>query len=948
MKNLCLRHSRRLLTVLSLFSSPLLLKAQQAAFTYSATPVNLCAPMSVAFHNTSTGTPLSLVWDFGNGRSSREQHPVISFETPGPVTVTLTAYYANSTSSVSQSLTVYPKPVVDFTVSNRYACGTYTATFTDLTPGGQQRTWDFGDGTPPVTTSSATVQHQYTRIDTFDVSLTVSNANGCTQTLRKEGFIQVAAPVIDPGNTGLQGCIPFDASFNAVVTTINNDAVTACTWNFGDNSTDQSTTPSITHRYNNAGSYNVSLTVTTQQGCTATRTFQQLVKTGTPPQNVSFTATRTDDCAGTSTRLLASAINADSYRWDFGDGTAQEGTAHDINHIFRTGGNVTIQMAAGSNGCYTAATPVTLTNLGPVANFTFQRRCDNKMAFDFINISTGSPSDMYEWDFDDGSPLDNSAHPRHIYTIGGTYTVRLTVRNTAQQCVSTYFQTIQVFTADFHTGVGTICRSSEVPYGVVHVPHTLVETYDWRFGDGSTLVTTDEDIRKTVYTTGVFTDMLIIRYKDPAYCPDTIVKQNHLTVIAPEAGLTVSGNACEGQPVIFDQTSIPSPNIPLTEWQWDLGNGIRSTSQEPPPTIYKASGTFPVKLVVTDARNCKDSTTINITVHPTPIVHAITPQAKICEGNSVILQGISNASIQWQPPYQASCINCNNPSVTPLKDTSYIAVATNAHGCTTSDTVEIRVVPAVQLEVSADTSICNGMNAQLRASGAATYSWTPANSTIIGANTAMPVVTPVTNTTYTVNASNDPACPAATAQINVEVKPVPEVNAGADQVVTVGSVVQLAATYSNDVVSMEWKPATWLDCATCPETVSAPRQSMDYALEVTNHLGCKRTDIMNIKLVCDQSVVFFPNGFSPNGDGMNDIFYARGKGVRIIKSLRIYSRLGQEVFRRENFNVEDVSMGWDGTFKGRPLAADVYIYMVELLCDSNETFHLKGNVTLLR
>src|SRR5690606_20237933 len=105
MKNLCIHRGRQLLTVLSLLLSPVLLKAQQAAFTYNTTPVNLCAPVSVAFHNTSTGTPLSLVWDFGNGRSSREANPVISFDAPGPVTVTLTAYYSTNTSSVSQSLT---------------------------------------------------------------------------------------------------------------------------------------------------------------------------------------------------------------------------------------------------------------------------------------------------------------------------------------------------------------------------------------------------------------------------------------------------------------------------------------------------------------------------------------------------------------------------------------------------------------------------------------------------------------------------------------------------------------------------------------------------------------------------------------------------------------------------------------------------------------------------
>lgn len=947
-RTLCVRRSRQLLTVLSLLVAPVVLKAQQAVFTYTAAPGSQCSPTTISFRNTSAGAPLSLVWDFGSGRTSREANPVITFDTPGPVTVTLTAYYANSTSSTSQSLTIYPKPVVSFSVDRRLACGNYTATFTDHTPGASQRTWDFGDGSAPVTTSANTVQHAYTRIDTFDVTLTVTNANGCTQSLQQKDYIAVAAPVITMNNTSLQGCVPFDAGLSAAVSTINSDPVATYAWTFGDNSSGTTNTPVTTHRYNTAGTFNVALTVTTQQGCTATRTFNQFVKTGNPPQNVSFTATRTDDCAGTNTRLLASATNANQYRWDFGDGTTVDGTEFDVDHVFRRGGNVTVQLAAGSNGCFVNATPVTLNNIGPVANFTFQRRCDNKMAFDFNNISTGSAGDTYEWDFSDGSPLDNSIQPSHVYTQGGTYIVRLTVRNAAQQCVSSLFRTIQVFAADFHTGVGTICRNSDVPYGVLHVPNTLVTSYDWRFGDGTSLITTKDDILKKVITKGVFTDTLIIRYNDPAYCPDTIVKQNHLNVIAPEAAFTAPSIACEGQPVTFAHTSIPSPNIPLAEWQWDLGNGLHSAQETPVATKYNSSGTFPVKLVITDARNCKDSITLNVNISPTPIIHAIAPQAKICEGTGITLQGISNASVQWRPAYQLSCVNCNNPVVTPRRDTSYIALATNVNGCTASDTVSINVVPQVVLGVSADTTICKGMSAQLRSWGAASYSWTPNDTTIIGPNMNLPVVRPTVSTVYTLSGSNDPACPSATAQVRITVNPVPTANAGPDQTVTAGSILQLDGVFSNDVVSVQWKPDRYLDCPTCATTLSAIRESMDYSLEVTNSVGCKATDVMHVKLVCDQANVFFPNGFSPNGDGMNDIFYPRGKGIRMVKSLRIYNRLGQEVFKRVNFNVEDASMGWNGSLNGRDLASDVYIYMAELLCDSNETFQLKGNVTLLR
>ncbi len=932
--------------IISLLAWPAAVRAQQAGFSYTAEPLSQCAPVKVAFQNTSTGSPLNYLWEFGDGRTSTETNPVITFTTPGPVSVKLTAYYTLATATATRNFDIYPVPAAAFSVDKQRGCGPYTATFTDNTPGGHHRTWDFGDGSAPVTTTDAVVQHQYTRVDTFDVKLTVVNATGCASTLAKTGYIMIAAPVITLNTAPLEGCIPFTANMDVTVTSSNNDPVTQYAWIFGDGQSASSPTPDVSHVYTAAGAYNVSLSVTTQQGCTVLKNFPQLVKAGVAPQNVSFSVTRPDNCAGTSARLLASATGANHYRWDFGDGTSHEGPENDVNHTFRTAGNVTIQLSAGSNGCYTLAAPVSISSTGPVASFNFLRRCDSKNTFNFTNTSPGSPTDTYEWYFDDNSPADNSAHPTHTFSQPGTYNVRLTVRNAAQNCMSSIYRTIQVFSADFHTGVGTICRSSEVPYGVVHVPHTLVESFDWRFGDGTTLVTTDVDIRRKVEVTGTFSDMLIIHYKDPAYCNDTIIKTDHLQVIAPQADFVPAANPCEGQPVTFTQMSLPSPNIPISTWRWALGNGSQSAQSVPAATTYNASGNYTVKLVVTDARNCMDSISRQITVNPTPFMNAVAAQSKICEGAGVNLSGVSNGTVQWQPAYQLSCTNCASTTATPLTDTVYKAIATNNFGCTTQDTVHIKVVPTVNLLMSPDTAICQGASAQLRAAGATFYNWAP--NTISGANTAMPIVTPETSTTYTVTAGHDVACPSATAQVTVTVKPAPSVNAGPDQVVTVGSVVYLTASFSNDVVSGEWKPNTNIDCATCPQTVATPRIATDYAFEVTNNQGCKKTDVMNVKLLCDQGVVFFPNGFSPNGDGMNEIFYPRGKGIRIIHSLRIYSRTGQEVFRRENFNIDDMSQGWNGTMNGRPLSPDVYIWLFDGLCDSGERFELKGNVTLLR
>jgi gliding motility-associated-like protein len=107
-------------------------------------------------------------------------------------------------------------------------------------------------------------------------------------------------------------------------------------------------------------------------------------------------------------------------------------------------------------------------------------------------------------------------------------------------------------------------------------------------------------------------------------------------------------------------------------------------------------------------------------------------------------------------------------------------------------------------------------------------------------------------------------------------------------------------------------------------------------------------DDVTIKLVCSSGVVFLPNTFTPNSDGANDIYYIRGKGIKSVKSFRIYNRWGQQVFQRTNFNIEDPAYGWDGRVNGQPVNPDVFIYVAELVCDSNEDFTLKGNVMLVR
>ncbi|HXB08561.1 MAG TPA: gliding motility-associated C-terminal domain-containing protein, partial [Puia sp.] len=124
--------------------------------------------------------------------------------------------------------------------------------------------------------------------------------------------------------------------------------------------------------------------------------------------------------------------------------------------------------------------------------------------------------------------------------------------------------------------------------------------------------------------------------------------------------------------------------------------------------------------------------------------------------------------------------------------------------------------------------------------------------------------------------------------------------------------------------------------------------STQYTVAVTDSNGCKATDSVFIKTICNTDNLFMPNTFSPNGDGVNDVFYPRGKSLYNVQSLSVFNRWGQMVFQRRDFPANTENMGWDGNFNGHPAPADAYVYIVEVICENAQVVAIHGTVTLLR
>jgi gliding motility-associated-like protein len=164
----------------------------------------------------------------------------------------------------------------------------------------------------------------------------------------------------------------------------------------------------------------------------------------------------------------------------------------------------------------------------------------------------------------------------------------------------------------------------------------------------------------------------------------------------------------------------------------------------------------------------------------------------------------------------------------------------------------------------------------------------------------------------------------------------------------VGQSAKLSTKASADVTSYTWSPSQWLSCGSCADPVAAPKDNITYMVTVRNAGKCTATDKIAITMLCNDGNVFVPNTFSPNGDGSNDVFYARGSGVNTIRSFKIFNRWGQCVFEKTGVSANNPDFGWDGKLNGVLQPTDVYVYIFDVICANNTLFPIKGNVTLIR
>jgi len=170
-----------------------------------------------------------------------------------------------------------------------------------------------------------------------------------------------------------------------------------------------------------------------------------------------------------------------------------------------------------------------------------------------------------------------------------------------------------------------------------------------------------------------------------------------------------------------------------------------------------------------------------------------------------------------------------------------------------------------------------------------------------------------------------------------------------DQEIILGSEIQLQAVVTDDTgVIYTWSGPDSLSCTNCPNPKVTPSGSGTYFVTATNPGDCTASDTINVKVNFDRPI-YFPQAFSPNGDGINDLYYIQGSSaISIIRRLSIFDRFGALLYDQTNILPNDISTGWDGLFNGRALPIGVYVVRAEVEFIDREVITYTRDVTLAK
>ncbi len=360
-----------------------------------------------------------------------------------------------------------------------------------------------------------------------------------------------------------------------------------------------------------------------------------------------------------------------------------------------------------------------------------------------------------------------------------------------------------------------------------------------------------------------------------------------------------------------------------------------------------ADGTYILNLIDKEGHPWSDTVTIQ---SPDPLLVDLTSSATI-NGYDVACFGDQTAALQVNylsggtPPINALwSTGTTGISLSDLSAGAYTVTVTDDHGCTMILDKTLAEPQPFQVSWTLFQDPCDGLPPEV-VNATVTGGITPLTWKVDGVDYPGQTWPPLTAGTVELAATDANGCLVDTL-VQIEMESVFSVELGPNQLHEENKLIFLLAEIFPDSVaigSIEWSPEL---CKDCLNPAFRVKETTTITVTVTSLGGCTSTDAVLIEL--DRRDIYIPNSFSPNNDGLNDLFAPQGDPTVEVVDFGIFDRWGDEVYRSGGFQLGDPDVGWNGEIRSQPASIEVYVYVMVLRWPDGQERLYKGDLQLMR
>ncbi|MEI6021002.1 MAG: PKD domain-containing protein, partial [Bacteroidota bacterium] len=752
--------------------------------TCPGVPLNVCGPIGFGFYS----------WT-GPGIVTTNSNQCIGITTPGVYTCQTILVPGCPGPTFTHTLSTLFAPVLSFTPTSAGPCAfnySFAGTASIQTGSVVSYFWDFGNG---LTSNLLNPTTTYTAYGTYPVKFKATSERSCSDSVITNITIY-PYPVIsfNPPNSCLNSVVNFSSTSTIAVGSVN-----SFTWSFGNGVVSTATNP--TNTYSLVGSYNVTLTAMSDQGCTSTAVSALTIH---PLPIVSFSATNL--CFGNTTvfnpTVTISAGSISSFSWNLGNGNTS--TNYSASTNYTAPGIYVVSFSATSNQqCLSSQTQTVSIYPLPNISFTVNGACLNTASSftPIMSISLGTIS-TYSWNFGDGGTAGAINNPSHSYTTVNAFTPSLTALSNFG-CTNTATATAVIYPLPNTAFVATTqCINSALNFSnTSSITSGTLISYLWNFGGGQT-----SGNLNPVYTfTNSGTSMVTLTALSDHSCSTTYTA-NMIIQPQPTVAALASQTLCSNINTLALTATVSGVT---NTGAWSTSGSGAFTNSVALNTSYsitfadKLSGLIIFTLTSTNNSACASANnTMALNITPLATVNA-GPNLNVCSSqNTLALNGSVNSPSltgNWTTAgsgtFNPSSSNLNNsyaftsPEINAGLMVFTLTSSNNGTCPAVSDTVMMRISKQPSVSVISAYTICS--NANLISIGGTvtgvtnTGAWFSSgsgvlsNSIQLSPNYSLSTADRTLSALlFTLNSTNNGVCPAATQILSLALAPLATVNAG--------------------------------------------------------------------------------------------------------------------------------------------------------------------------